>query len=187
MNLFDWLILLMSLFDWLVPLMTGVFVTCIGVVLHYRLWVRKEKRQRVIEHRKSQIKTLKAIRQEVKWNSTLVEEVKKYANTQHGFPYFNMDTSVWRTISKDVADLDNEGLRKLIARTYFEYEHFTRKVDLLVQSEFTTIYLAPVNLQQSFASRLKRLRQAIIAHPIDSKELVVKIDEELRKLQGDHL
>ena len=117
----------------------GFLSTLIGLLIGIpiALWVDR----RITSTRSSteSKKTLEALRDEIDRNIVLLKQIDRELRVDTVI-YYNLQLSSWKTVSVDKLsdDIDTILIRK-ISRIYYEFEHFSRKIDTQFEMYYGTI------------------------------------------------
>ena len=88
--------------------------------------MKQSERERVREH---QLAVLRAIKDEVEQNQSLIDELEGELK-QDVVPTYGLRTDLWHAVSRDVVGaVSSEELIQGLSRLYFQYEHLRRKLD----------------------------------------------------------
>jgi hypothetical protein len=158
----------------------GAFIGVLGGFYTQSRIMQKSLKVQRQEEKKRKKYILEILKGEIQHNVQLLEQIQKEYQTPHWVGYYNLDTTskqaVWQELIKMEGD---EQFIYDLSRTYYEYQHMNRKLDLQLS-------YAPLAWKTSVCSLREVVVSSIIAHTgslvSGSKDRLKEIEEKLNSL-----
>jgi hypothetical protein len=116
--------------EWVAALVAVALGIPAGLFINRQLESRMKRaeRDRLREH---QLAVLRAIKDEIDENQSLMDELEgELKQNQDAVPTYGLRTDLWHAVSRDVVGaISSEELIGDLSRLYFQYEHLQRKLN----------------------------------------------------------
>jgi len=166
--------------DFIVELVATICGVAIGIPVAF--WI--DRRSRLRSQREKAITILKSLKEEINHNLGLLRQMGKELKP-NSVIFYNLDMNTWRTISLgEFIGVISEGIINRIFRLYYEYEHFSRKIDV----QFNMHYSAMRAMGNIYMIERERIVNAILVlippWEKESEQLIEDIDNEIERLSN---
>lgn len=158
--------------------------TLFGVLTGIPIAFWLDRRITASHERKRAIAVLTATREEITHNVELLRQMQGELRP-NSMIYYNMDMNTWRATSlEDFEGIISHEILRQIFRTYYEYEHISRKIDAQFNMHYSVVRttLTP----DEYVTERKEIIGAILVHAErlekSSGQLTNEIENELRRL-----